>query len=600
MFDYNIMYRIINSCRGGSARRFPSGKRSVRDSCSTFRGVPVSDVYAVSQELDSSIKEDIVKQTGAVFKGAREIQSAVLDSALRVRNAVVSEKPVTAKVLDGIFNSMWGIGGPSDPASSGFVTPNIWLSPAEANALYSQKGLPETVINKKSKSTLLNGCKIRNPRLSARQIDAISENMMRLNLPSIIADSMRDSLVYGGGITFPLLKGDTPVTMSMDMEQLLKAGVLKKGCVSRFITLDRWNTWIVPPVSPCQKDYLEPDVYYIPYMGCDVSHARTARIVTSPQAGWWGKTLTQGWGISDFCGFYLSYVQYVTAKNALPNMIQQMSLLVRTTNIDAVLATQGANVMDDIMGENAVKVRHATQQNPINMDILGDLKAVNRNFSQVPELIRLLRQAFAADANIPEPMLLSSEKGNFASGDDTQGNLSKQWESVKYIYKDAETQLRRMAMIIVIDTLGLDREVLKALPYTTIQFDSPVIANATEKAEIAKDLSESFFNLVGGQMPMDKAAEIAFSYAGDDLSLSSDTLEQLKAIQAKKDKQDDAMKAAELKAAQEGGKPPSSGGSVNSSKAKYTALEQKQHTKVRVGAEHRSEGLQKLRGSAVK
>ena len=35
------------------------------------------------------------------------------------------------------------------------------------------------------------------------------------------------------------------------------------------------------------------------------------------------------------------------------------------------------------------------------------------------------------------------------------------------------------------------------------------------------------FNLVGGQMPMDKALQITSSFAGDDMSINSDIIESL-------------------------------------------------------------------------
>ena len=611
------LYGAVNRAKC-AASRGPRGERGIRDSSAGFRGLPVSVMREITEETDEGIRKDI-EDTGVSFSSCEDIDRRAADMAPRIiRNAFVGHLPsqgtAERRVIDSVLNPALGIGTYDDTMLANTARPNIWISPAKAASLYSQKGLLEQVVNKKSKSVLLNGLKIRNPRFTAHQIDRISEDAMRLDFQKVVADAICDSLAYGGDVVFPLFAHDTPVTMSLGFEGLLRSGLLTKKCISRFISLDRWNTWIVPPISPTQKDYLEPDVYFIPYMGCDVNHARTARIVTAPQAGWWGKMLTQGWGISDFCGYYESYEQYKVVMGTLPFMIQQMSILVRTINLDAVLATQGANVLEDLMADNQVKAREATPENPVNMDVMGDLKSINRNFGQVPEMIKLLRQGFAADAGIPEPMLFSSEKGNFSSGDDTQGNLSKQWENVKYIHKDVELQLRRLAMLIAIDALGPTKEVLEALPYTTIQFDSPIIANATEKADIAEQLAKAYFDLVGGQMPMDKAAEIAFSFAGDDMSLGSDMLDQLKAIQTKADEQRDEKFRMDMKvqkASLEGGDPPKAPakstvsspnvrvtqtgtGGENTSKTKYTRLEQKMHEKTR-GTSKRAEGLAKAR-----
>ena len=613
------LYGAVNRS-GCAVGRSPAGVRTVNDSVKSFKGLSVSVIKEITEYVDGGIKSDIEK-SGIKFSSCADVDKRVCDSAPRIiQGALKGRLPqdiAERRVIDSVLNPALGIGTYDDFPSHSYEKPNIWISPSQAASLYSQKGLLEQVINKKSKSVLLNGLKIRNPRFDARQIDKISEDAMRLNFQKITADGLCDSLAYGGDVMFPIFMHDTPLTMALGFEGLLHAGLLHKGCISRFISLDRWNTWIIPPISPTQKDYLEPDVYFIPYMGCDVSRARTARIVTSPQVGWWGKMLTQGWGISDFCGYYESYDQYKVVMNTLPFMIQQMSVLVRTINVDSVLATQGTNVLEDLMADNQVVVRKATPENPINMDVMGDLKSINRNFGQVPEMIKLLRQGFAADAGIPEPMLFSSEKGNFSSGDDTQGNLSKQWESVKYTHKDVEIQLRRLAMLIAIDALGATKEVLDALPYTTIQFDTPIIANATEKADIASELAKAYFDLVGGQMPMDKAAEIAFSFAGDDMSLSSEMLDQLKEVQKKSDEQRDekfkmdikAQKAAiengEAAGVPGGAKPAAPNSRVttssgdNTSKTKYSRLEQKQHEKTRASGK-RFEGLAKARSKIMK
>lgn len=575
-YDFSIMYDIINKSNAGV--RFDSdGKPLVKDSASV-KGIPVSDVEYVTESLNTYTLEALKNKTANVMS-AQEVKAEITKRTPKIIDRFTRKKDTQN---DGILNTAFGIGTTDDTVFQNLVRPNVWISPYEAASLYSQKGILENVINKKAKSILLNGLKIKNPRLSSKEIDRISENAIRLNIPEIITNAVLDSLVYGGDLLFPVFRKDTPLTFSLPFSTLLKLGIIGKHCISRFISLDRWNTWIIPPTDPTQKDYIEPNQYFIPYMGVNVSRQRSARVVTSPQAGWWGKVITQGWGISDFCGYYASYEQYKVVMQAVPFMIQQMSVLVRSVNVDALLATSGANVLDDVMSENLVKTRRATAENPINIDIIGDLKAIDRDFTDVPDLIKMLRQGFAADAQIPEPMLFSSEKGNFASGDDTQGNMEKQWESVKYIHKTVELQLRKIAALLVIDTLGATDKVMKALPYTTIQFDSPVIANASDKAAIAESLSKAYFSLVGGAMPMDIAADIAFSYAGGDLSISSDILEKLKEVQERRDEM--AVMEMEQKNDIVGNERVTTRkDDNNTSKKKYTALEQKEHEKVDVG-----------------
>ena len=337
-------------------------------------------------------------------------------------------------------------------------------------------------------------------------------------------------------------------------------------------------------------------------------------------------------------------MNYKVAIQSLPLMIQQMSILARTINVDGVLATEGSNALDSLTENSTIRTREASPDNPVTLDVLGDIKSINRNFAQVPELIRLLRQDLASDATLPEPLLFSSEKGNFSSGDDTQGNLFKQNESVQMIHKDLEPQFKQLAKIMIIDALGASKEVIEALPYTQIHFDQPVIANALERAQIGKFHSETVFNLVSAQVPMDISVEMADKNVSADMRTNADVLRRLADIQAKNDKYNDKrnkldleQKEADIEQTEEqteataetvkvqkaevsmGGTGTKKHGESEEQKAtrgkspaeeqrekaesdkekrSYSRLEQKQHEKTR-GSAKRSEKLAKHRNKAV-
>ena len=379
-------------------------------------------------------------------------------------------------------------------------------------------------------------------------------------------------------------------------------------------------------------------------MGSDVYHGRCARVVTAKQAGYWGQVINQGWGISDLCGYLQSGMNYKVAVQSIPLMIQQMSILARVVNVDAMLATEGINAMDALVEDGTIRTREASPDNPVTMDVLGDIKSIDRNFGQVPELLRLLRQDVASDAVLPEPLLWSSEKGNFASGDDTQGNLFKQNESIQMIHKELEAQFKQLAKIMIIDALGTDKEVIEALPYTQIHFDQPVIANALERAQIGKFHSETVFNLVSAQLPVDTAVRMADKNVSVDMRTTADILDKLKAIQARNDKQDEERVKLELEqkkadieqtkaqadateesvkvqkatvGATSGGTKKKGSSEDEERKGKspaeeqrekalsdkeernYSKLEQKKHEKTRIGSTRRSEKLAKAKNKAV-
>lgn len=638
-----------------SVKHYQNGKVVVTDSV-RFKGMPMSMLEEAQSLVEKAVKEDTeatARKSGIQLDSVKSVSDRANQNIGIIMDCLQSNKPMTAEeirkkaqspqgIRDSIVNGRWNINNLADPSRANLSLPNIYISPWEANSLYSQKGIFETIINKKSKSILLNGCNLENNHLTQKQIDLVKEKMEVHNFKNILAESTLTSLVYGGALTFPLFKKDTPVTTALNLNALLKLGVLGKDCIDYFVQLDRWNTFIIPPYNPTQKDFLRPDVYTIPFLGSDVYHGRCARVITAKQAGYWGQVLNQGWGISDLCGYLQSGMNYKVAVQSLPLMIQQMSILARTVNVDGVLATEGANALDALVEQDTIRTREASPDNPITMDVLGDIKSINRNFGQVPELIRLLRQDLASDAVLPEPLLFSSEKGNFSSGDDTQGNLFKQNESVQMIHKDLECQFKQLAKIMVIDALGTDKDVLEALPYTQIHFDQPVIANALERAQIGKFHSETVFNLVSARLPIDIAVEMADKNVSSDMRTNAEILDKLRTIQNKGDKQDERridleleqkkadieQTEAQTKATEESVKVQkavvSSGGTNKKGEEKteltkgkspaeeqrekalsdkeekgYSRLEQKQHEKTRVGSTKRSEKLSKSRNKFV-
>ena len=640
-----------------SVKHYQNGKVIVTDS-QNFKGMPMSALEEAQDLVEKAVKEDTLALAKKCGIKQLDTLTTITERANQnigiVMDCLQSKKPMTAEeirqkaqtpvgIRDSIVNGRWNINNSIDPTRANLSLPNIYISPYEANSLYSQKGIFETIINKKAKSILLNGCNLENKHLTQKQIDLVKEKMEVLNFKEMLSESTLTSLVYGGALVFPLFKRDTPVTTSLPLDALLRLGVLKKDCIDYFVQLDRWNTFIIPPYNPTQKDFLRPDVYTVPFLGSDVYHARCARVVTAKQAGYWGQIVNQGWGISDMCGYVQSGMNYKVAIQSLPLMIQQMSILARVVNVDGVLATEGANALDALVEQDTIRTREASLDNPVTMDVLGDIKSINRNFGQVPELIRLLRQDLASDATLPEPLLFSSEKGNFSSGDDTQGNLFKQNESVQMIHKDLESQFKQLAKIVIIDALGTDDEVIKALPYTQIHFDQPVIANALERAQIGKFHSETVFNLVSARLPIDIAVEMADKNVSSDMRTNAEILEKLQKIQNKGDKQDERridlelkqkqkdieQTEAQIKATEESVKLQKSevntikGGGhketeddkktrgkspaeeqrekalSDKEKKSYSRLEQKQHSITRVGNTKRSEKLAKAKNKSV-
>lgn len=611
---YNDVWREINAADCSTCRE---GNRTKVNDSSSFRAMPINRQERINKKIEDAELKNVKKVLPDVVN-AKTLRAQVSERFTPViLNTYHSKGTLVSRVNDMMpgFGISPGIGGAQtgwgegfvgnetsgagmpgrDPAHSLRVIPNVWISPGEANAIYSQKGIPELIIKKKSQSILINGVRIKNPKLSPEQMKKIYEDMIRLDLADHIAQATNWSLVYGGALVFPMFNKDSPISMHLPMRALLKAGIVGKNCITRFVTLDRWNVVHIPQWNPTAADFLNPKKYFIPFLGCDVNGERCGRIITAPQAGYLGNIMTLGWGISDMNGWYESVLNYMTVMSTIPTMINQMSLLARTINVDGVLATEGELILDEIAKQDTVRVRHSsTVDDPINLDVIGNLQAIQRDFKEVPELMRLIRQDFCARANIPEELILSSERGAFSSGDTTEGALEKQWEAIKYIHKDVARQLRYITYLVVIDALGVDRDVLKALPYTTIEFDNPALTDAGKKAEFFKNITEGFFNEVSGLIPAHIALRIASNVGETDLPVDNEMIDELKARQEKLDKQADEKHELEMEQMREQidvmKNPPSPDSATKPAKPKSDTggsghsyanrLEQKQHEKI--------------------
>jgi len=446
---------------------------------------------------------------------------------------------VQRNVTPAMSSSPWGM-------SMGFGMQPLWIAPGEAAVIYSGKGIPELIIEKKSHSPLLNGISIKNPKLSPEQLDRVQNDITRLSFDMKIAETIRDSLVFGGSIIFPRFKKDSPATMWMPVSQLLRYGILEKDSIERFTTLDRWNVVFTPDWNPVNNAFQNPPFYFVPFLGSILSSQRCSRVITSPAAGYWGTLITLGWGVSDIPGWYESVMNYESVIAAVPFMIKQMSLLARVWDSSGMSSIEGLSLLDSEAAEATIRNRGTGPDTIVNLDVVGDLKAINRDFAHVPELIRLLRQDTAAKARYPEELIWSSERGAFSSGDTSDSAWEKQTENVRYTHIKVGFQLKQLAMIFVINSLGATNDVMKALPYTSIDFDNPKLTNAKDKAEIGKNISQSIFDDVAAGMPVDMAVEKAKQLSDKEFNLSATFMQELKDRQRELDEFEREKRKLEL------------------------------------------------------
>lgn len=537
--------------------RTTDGARVIRSN--SWKALPDHLHREINDAVERMQRDTAKKVWGETFVSLTDARKRAVDIMPHVVYNLVSSGGDAKRTLDnyrGAFGASFGLGGISnsvtqtgvpgqDPTMASGATANIWLSPQEANAVYSQKGIPEIIIRKKSQSILLNMPRIRNPRLSARQLRTVQEDSIRTDFDQAIADAVRDSLVYGGALVFPMYMNDTPITVGMHVGDLKKYGVIKKGAISRYVTLDRWQVVHTPGYNPVAEDFRNPKHFYIPYMGADVHISRCARVVTGAQAGYWGHVMTYGWGLADPVGWIDAVYRLYSVLQTIPTMINQMSIIARTLNVDGVLASEGAAVLDELVRAETARQREMSPHSLINIDVLGELQSIKRDFSEVPQLVRLLRQDVGGRAGIPEELIWSSERGAFAS-DSTDSAYEKQSENTRYLHRDVARQLRNVAMLQIVNALGPTNEVIAALPYTTLEFDNPRVTNAKDKAEIWESAAKGFFDTVAGGIDPSMAMQIAQQSADDEFQLPPDLLEKLETKQKTKEAREEEKHNLEM------------------------------------------------------
>ena len=169
MVDFNEVRKIINGEKSNIKFNLKNGTKVVKDAYA-FRGLSIDATNKIQQIVEEGIKEDTeelsiksgyknldtltdvrIRAETNIGKIFNKLQSGTKDSVHQLYANLIerAEGGKNCNIRDSIINSRWNIGSYVDPARSSFAFPNIYISPWEANALYSQKGSFENVINKK-------------------------------------------------------------------------------------------------------------------------------------------------------------------------------------------------------------------------------------------------------------------------------------------------------------------------------------------------------------------------------------------------------------------------------------------------------------------
>lgn len=499
----------------------------------TADGVPTSpishttdEIATIQHELYGAVQDNYLRAYGTKYRTLDDIN----------KDAQAYSNDALKKVIkDGFYNPLNGVNGVNDPSRATTATIPLLIGPSEVTALYSNGGISQIIIDKKSKGVLLNGYRFKSGKFNEQELVDLQGHAEATGFSMALNDTFRDGNIYGGSALFPILFDDNPLTTAMTVKQLMQAGKLTKNCLRRWVSVDRWNTVVIPNYDICAEDYLRPRSFYVPISGLEISSERAALVRPKPQP-YWAAIQQLGWGEPDSVGYITSVKGYEIMMASIPILWQQMSLLVHQLPLDGIIAQNGPEAAKKWQAENEEQLRNWSMLNPKAINSYGEIAVVNRTYSGLDSIIDASRKDVSAKAGIPESVIFFSQPNGIFNKTE-EDVLLKQSETIRMVQRVVTPAINRLLPFIAVSCWGLPEGWKSWEKYQTLQidFDSPVISSPTEKSNIAQKYSQSIATLTGAGMPLQTAVSFVARLASEvelpgDFSVMQDPLPKTKAI----------------------------------------------------------------------
>ena len=409
---------------------------------------------------------------------------------------------------DTVYNKKNGIGTMVDPSVYTRSNIPVMIGPFEESNLYASGGLPAIIIDKKSKAMTIQGAtfKAQDKFWDSNKIQMLEEAALITGFNDAVGDSALNSFLYGGGILYPVFKKDTPGKMLQDMYGPMK---LEKGCIERWVTVDRWNLTIVPSYIVTAQDYLKPKTVFIPLSSLEINTSRAA-FVKPKQEPYWVYLLNLGWCPSDMCGWIRSYYGYKITCQSIPVMAQQMSLLLYRMPLDALNATMGADKVQELMKINEEKMNEWSAVSPKAVNMVGEVEVVDRTYSGFEQFVGAMKSELAAQSELPEPTLWHTPNKGFS--DNTTESLLKQSEALRMSQAYLERCMKPCTDALIAHVFGKDSEEWENRHTIRMSFAKPVISTEKDLAEVGARFAASVSSFVNAGVSPDTALELSSQF----------------------------------------------------------------------------------------
>ena len=482
------------------------------------------DGYGVI-ELDSSELETIKNELVGFVQDARasagEVQTATemrtrmlsdfpAKLRARVEEAIAREKLLNTPgiVQDGEYaDPTSGIGTPIDPGMSVQSFIPVSILPGEATAYYAGGGIPARIINKKAGCLSLDGVHFECADFKPEDIQKLEDYAYKCGFNEAYAEAVTQALIFGGAITYPVLKGDNPLSYQLTLEQIKMRVGDEKDFIKYWVNADRWNCVFVPKYNLTAEDYLYARSLFIPLGGVRVSTDRMA-MVRPQKLPFWGAIQQMGWATSDFEGWIKDFEAYQIMKMSLPIMAQQSSLMYHAMPADGLIVENGPEYAKKFFKENEQQMREWSMLHPRAINSVGEIKILERTYSGYRDLIKEAALGLCASSGVAESILFE-EKATGLASDNREDVTLKQSEMIRLLFNNVAPSFKNCIELLVCSCFGANSEQAKHASKVQIKPDNGFVLSEMDKAQLGNSFTQMAGQFVAMGVPLSTAIKVA-------------------------------------------------------------------------------------------
>lgn len=470
-----------------------------------------SELALIRDEMYGNVKDQLVND-GVGFQTLDDMKRGLLSDVpqqlqQRLQAQAVQVPESAGIVQDGYSNPVSGIGTFIDPGLKTETTIPVSISPTEATSYYANGGLPSRIINKKAGCLSLDGVKFECANLSEEDLDVLEAYAVKCGFTAQYAEVLKQALIYGGAVLYPMLKGDSPVLTQRSIKDILNQIPDEKNFIKFWVVADRWNVVFVPDYNITAQDYLHARSIFVPLGGLRVNTGRCAMVKPNKQP-FWSAIQQMGWSTSDFEGWIKDFESYAIMKASLPIMAQQMSLMYHAMPADGLIIENGPGYARKFFEENEKQMREWSMLHPKAINSVGEIKILERTYTGFRDLINESRLALCAASSVPESVLFAEKASGLASDNHEDVSL-KQSEAIRLIFNNTAPQFKNVIALLVYSCFGKNSEQAKHAFEVTIKAGDGIILSDQDKAQLGQAFAGITGQLAGLGMSLKSAISTA-------------------------------------------------------------------------------------------